>query len=1142
MTENNSKSDINLPDIIIGLGNGGKNIVYELIDREWVRGIGVEPQNNPSSTGTQAYIIDSAEAEKSDDKERVEELQGKIARTWKREYPEMDNEPPLQIEYINPQEEADSKYTSMEALTATGPVQEIGAEHQLNAWWLENNDSHLTSNRNFDKGVLRRRALSKALFFSCQIGRHKLQEVMNAPGRDVYIVVGLGGGTGSGMFLDLAKQFAERGDKNVHLVGIIPQNRENPQIKANAYAALSELEYLAIQKRNPFRNILLLPFGPTTELDSRDDFYDAAIQTILTHNALESNHFASIDEEDQLGPELPAAPFTLAIPQILRFATEDIRTARDQLQDFIEAKQEALAIEEDLYDHLEEFLFSEYEDQEPAERLKRAKNWRPAGHKLFNLDEQEAERLRKRIGRLVDLLDSPLFDQLQYEAAQWWYDSLVEHIDSITNEANEDDRLDELLAVQVPDLIRGLPDAEDRYPVEENDRVLDRLVRTELQMIKRRGDLLRTAHLIHNEGGKSIADGIRDSMGQSQTARTGVSVRGKYDDLTAEIEELDERIGTLEQFDKEYAKPAVEEAANEWRDRVTEDFDQLISLEENRERIEELLDALREDIRKAVEDAQQAQRSNEVPENGLEFDSFDELNRRLSEVGMDDWALDGFEISQSVGRFQWACLAWHEAQESREDIIDTLLRPLGLSNVIEESRQEFHNYREDIDPELIEITSEFEQPFAAEFTGDQLFDARIAELQSKREQIIDKIIEDFEANVRTVRITEQDLKSFIEDTDAEASYGSLVRGISWPGSVEETDNILRAAFTESLAGRESSAVIEELCSPGGGVYKAFDQANRSPIREKVRELERERNNVDRNIVRHDELLTLINEEGNTLSNLDVPAEPDINFESSDYSNPYIKQLDPRDQGSLMGYETIGEAKENHELDQEKRRIKNALNEFARNILRLDDRTPLRRKQIKGQQQDEELDRIVYDQHRIIIGYLSRYFDNSEHYTGPLYDQEVFEPLNEEIYVRDDETGYKASKISGGAPWDIGMTVFIGGIMLDNLRLVTQTEMGYYSSYMELRESIRDEYGGDQIHRMIVRHTHGVDGKDPSLVQNPNEGACVIRSNLFNFNSVSDRNKLVNSGREELAAYIRDEMYEINRFESTIDLNTSKIDP
>lgn len=139
-------------------------------------------------------------------------------------------------------------------------------------WWLEDKangikyENILKQNPKLElatsNGVYRMRGVAKAAFIKA-INTPETQFPAFGNGHTIALIVGLGGGTGSGMFIDLARILREKGH-TIWLFGVLPSALENPVEKGNAAIALTELEYLNVTSSEKlFHHIILTSLDGT---------------------------------------------------------------------------------------------------------------------------------------------------------------------------------------------------------------------------------------------------------------------------------------------------------------------------------------------------------------------------------------------------------------------------------------------------------------------------------------------------------------------------------------------------------------------------------------------------------------------------------------------------------------------------------------------------------------------------------------------------------------------------------------------------------------------------------------------------------------------------------------------------------------
>ncbi|MFC7043759.1 tubulin-like doman-containing protein [Halonotius sp. GCM10025705] len=256
------------------------------------------------------------------------------------------------------------------------------------------------------------RALTKAITRMSEHGSDPLdtiiQSIANTNEPEVAVVVGLGGGTGSGILIDLVERIGEAG-ANVTLFGILPNpsGDDGADVLANAYATLSELEYLALTDAGLFRNRILLPYDPAVSDDNFDKAACYTISSFYNIHEYQSNTYKDFDENTDNGP--PAfAPFTIGSTRYLHYLKEDYDQIEEKFRKFFDIKRDHVDIESDLYDKIESFIESNYNPESDYLRSTAAS---PEDAKLSN---EKALDLRDRLNRIEDLLNEPFMKEIGF--------------------------------------------------------------------------------------------------------------------------------------------------------------------------------------------------------------------------------------------------------------------------------------------------------------------------------------------------------------------------------------------------------------------------------------------------------------------------------------------------------------------------------------------------------------------------------------------------------------------------------------------------------------------------------------------------------------------------------------------------------
>jgi hypothetical protein len=361
-----------LPDRIFAIGGAGKEIAFTLLEAEWVLRDLLQPRPNPESL--KVSILDTAIGERNDDRQRIQDIRTRINEI-KADLRE-DNKNrvgDITIEYKLVTE--DIQLTGSIDLIGDDAVPRITAGNGMEEsdWWLQ--PEYINENLDFARGVVRKRGLGKAIYYKAYAEDDQMKTFVDLPDKGkVAIFAGLGGGTGSGILFDLAEELQEQQrTAEITLFAILPNHTEGVKENTNAYAALSELEYLSLNDENLFKDRILLPIDPT-------GFDGKTGNTIQTGEMLEeldeaiiylvTAYYNNPDLEDPFNSNPSYAPFTIGIPQILRYNVEAITEGREALRNILDKKEESLQAEEELYTELSRFLAKHYSEPDDESGLR----------------------------------------------------------------------------------------------------------------------------------------------------------------------------------------------------------------------------------------------------------------------------------------------------------------------------------------------------------------------------------------------------------------------------------------------------------------------------------------------------------------------------------------------------------------------------------------------------------------------------------------------------------------------------------------------------------------------------------------------------------------------------------------------------
>ncbi len=1123
---------LSLPDNLIGIGNAGKTTVTHYLSQDWIVERAVAGQNEDDEFS--AFIIDTATDEQFADERDVERINDNIEQVAE----EFGKDPDLidtGIQYINPLDDAPDTLISRTGLTSQATVSRIAKQDNLSAWWLENNSDMLTDG--YSEGVLRRRGLSKALYHASRASKSgsglNLKDLPNnlagrPQDRTVTMVAGLGGGTGSGMFLDLAKTLKEEG-ATVNLVASIPGLDEKNRRTANAFAALSELEYLALNGNNPFKSIVLVPFGSAKRLSNKDTFLDAFVQTIIARESTSNDFTSYLDESSATPIPKKFAPFTVAIPQILRYDVGDIREQEKAIKEYREGKRAALDAELELYESLHDY-FTEKWGGDIGQLLEQAQGSGSVDNDQFALSGNEANSLRTRLDYLQSWIENTdRFGSVDNQALKTWRNQLGQWIEDEQKMHSDlpQEEVKKQLVTHLPERVERLDPVEDKYSGELAEQELASVFRDELRAIKLRANLFRVLKVVDEDEVREALDSAinPDADGYIGSRR----LEDLVNSLNREIDGHESDLDVLDELESDL-DDARDHVMDSWRNAVADDMSLLVELNANADDIRSRLKSLRNGFNDQLRTIEQANSPDNIPAGGLKFD-FDRLNRQLREIGADP--IDEQKITDSIEQTKRAYEAWHQINNG--GIVGKLLGDA------EEKKDDYVEYLAAVDDNYVDISpkperGDFKQDFKCAPATDGLFEDVIAEVEEKHKDIQRRILNEFKTAI-----------SEFEATDTVEEYEAQWNGsdfdLEWPGDTGEVVSTLRQQL-ETLDADSADAVFDDLLADGTGfedpgvAYVAFTDAYLGPVEAKRSELESQIADKKSRAEVYAGLREVVVQHDDSFDGMgpDRPEMDDAQHVNagSDPDSPYVTKIKSDDQLSLLQYDDIADSGVWTEptMGNEKNKIGQYFRKrFADNAVRTTELNCLANHLIETQNTDGEYADATstrYDGHYVGNIYMSRAFPEDEDPGDEIFAsvKGVFDDSN--LHFREGGDGYTHESKGYGAPWDLSMVTFIGGVFLDNLQPVIQPGDGYKTSY----ESQRDELAES----VRIRHVHGVDGRDTSI-SGSGDGGYVYRHSMLDLDDPDDLYNLIDGNETEVVEMLLDDYVGRTTFPSSIDLDT-----
>lgn len=635
------------PDVLVGVGGAGSSIVYEFMEQDWIldsavgtgQFAGAEPQP------LKAYTIDSALDDSVHD--RVGEIQSTIDELIS-EHETADPMIDVSLEHRSVTTDVPSEWRQTNMLTAAENVGRMLSKRRMNAWWFAEGREPLQKMKSegFAGGVYRRRAVSKALF---HLSEYAGDGVTPPSGVDdeVVMVAAIGGGTGSGTIVDLA---AEMDADHVDLFAVIPTTGEKQKEKANAFAALSELEYLETSGESPFRTITLIPYlggsggvGEATD----DEAATAAVRTIVAHHqGMRGRNLRDmLNTTSRNGPP-GYSSFTVAAPKTIEYNIEKKDRAKAEIRETVDRRHEELGAEANLCDLTSAFLDREFPDTldtvdepETEERRRAMIGLSRRVERLFEETlQQEAVRVAGVAAECEELID--LYRQID--------ENVVDNPQVGSSEADEAEARAGRTAERLREHVTPTDYGEDGSIGQR----LAKVVRRELGVVSKRHELLSRIYRIPaiadelgltDDEAVTVRDVFTDVVLDADESLLGVVQTPSFSVVVDQYEEeRDELVQKHEQYDAFESELRSELATkvSDVRSGVEEhvatvaEVDRRFPEVASGRSVIERIDRLAAEVRETVDDVLRMDRPGTV-DPSLEFDEFEELNADLEAVGVD---------------------------------------------------------------------------------------------------------------------------------------------------------------------------------------------------------------------------------------------------------------------------------------------------------------------------------------------------------------------------------------------------------------------------------------------------------------------------------------------------------------------------
>lgn len=1082
---------ITFPDRIYALGGGGRKMVLEMFSQDWLV---IEAMRNRSQD-IDIVFMDSASENQENHAQEIAELQERLyeleqtMQEW--------TQPGVDVGSFTIQDEVITDHitvTNRASLTGTEPINEIKNHTDAESWWVHHEHLNAVDERgdfyDVSQGAVKRRALGKALHYKALAqGDQQYADAMqsNVEESQIALFTGLGGGTGSGTVIDVARKIRDHNQgASIQLFATLPASGQRDQAQANAFAALSELEYLSLSGETPFNDIFLFPLEPTSlDSETTDNPELREFDRAMTYAVL--GVYNANDLDYALSNTTAYSPFTIVVPQILRYSRDEIKQKKDKIHELLETKREILNREYDNIERINEHLEAHHPNVTPASGTE--------------LSDDARSYIQTRLERFEQLLTSDLLEKLEIEITEeresLLTDMYGEELDTDTASIQEAVRhrgLDTIISdIEFNVDIKGIEDGRvDSYAEFGNDLITD-IAHTELARIVRIYETLRLlaaaeSDVLDSERAEINTDADTKLLETLLVPSHERSVRKKrFQTLKAETEDVSQEVADankqLEKLDKKLAEERT--AFNKEVDNLTHRFwDSLEPLIADYQYLSELnIDEKIRDLNTALSEYTGDLASESAVENVSQVpvqNALEELRRELKGDLHSDFAEDNqiefqqFEnnVREGLDQLKDAKRRWDKLESDANS--GGFLG--GLLGGNDKGTLETNQYRTLY--EAVQATGVFELPRPpntpqalerTDFTVEVKVD--IADrFGGQAEKLRSKLREESCAVYKSLL---QELDDSNEEFDDRGLGGAS--GIQAEANrVEKFERELKETPANKLDARIRTIVRDTVKSELDTEIEEYENREKD-LRERLVALEARQNRLKESFELFDRLTGEIS---NPI--WELFAAYDGSYQAGAFDIPhqrtkrhtidqlYQHDVTPADLSSAVKKQSL--AKTNllsntsaGQPSQERQDIRKSFSKITSNRI-LDSRyNGLKRARISN------TNIASFEETGVYVAYASEALSQQESdgQLDPNDFTDVKQKLIENLDITDHSNQYDQWFVKNGDPWEVAMCVYIQGLpFLDNLRDLTAND-GYWSRYQELAQ-------GCDPTKTIERHAFGLE--------------------------------------------------------------------
>ncbi|CAD6493333.1 MAG: Tubulin like protein [Candidatus Argoarchaeum ethanivorans] len=546
------------PDLtVVAVGGCGKRLVSEICEHEWFL-----KHYLGDGRHLKVYIMDTDESEREQDEKRKEEIDMRVE--------EMGGRKNVEISVYHLPYLANISHVSDLANRGTADrIKDRKTKPAVNVWWLNDTEYGISFDDlkkidpfiidDFGGGVHRRRAVSKAIFYKViSEGESSGFPTFSSRG-PIAIIVGLGGGTGSGMSIDLARYIRSlRGEEaEIWLFGVLPTTKEGEKEQLNAAIALTELEYLNITGRL-FNYVVLTSLGPTgfkngEEARGEVQEFDSVFPYIFINS-----FYLGRGDIDVSDARKPFSSFIFADSHVIEYPIEELRELKEEFEKVINEVEEITNNRKELNRAISEFL-------DKADQIKKG-----------TPTKEDFDFVKKEVGSIEKTWKIEIGELLKYQTVDAVKFFITNNISSDLfpdKTRKYDDLIDYISRLKGFSQIVREEELKD-----EIDKKLYRLIPEALGVIEETARLLKRVYGIEDETTRSVLK--EELWGEENIAPLMGNLQAKIKSFKEDIKNQEKKIENKNEELKEleHQKSRVEQFVTEKLDDVDQDIASFVNL------------------------------------------------------------------------------------------------------------------------------------------------------------------------------------------------------------------------------------------------------------------------------------------------------------------------------------------------------------------------------------------------------------------------------------------------------------------------------------------------------------------------------------------------------------------------------------